>query len=71
MNLRSMKNINLMEDYICQQLKESGISRQNGTNKEMDLEDFIKSRNDRLKELFPDINEVKTNAKDGYITRTK
>lgn len=50
MNLRSMKNINLMEDYICQQLKESGISRQNGTNKEMDLEDFIKSRNNRLLE---------------------
>ena len=41
-----------MEDYICQQLKESGISRQNGTNKEIDLEDFIKSRNNRLKEII-------------------
>lgn len=59
MNLRSMKNINLMEDYICQQLKESGISRQNGTNKEMDLEDFIKSRNNRLKELFPNVCNTK------------
>lgn len=59
MNLRSMKNINLMEDYICQQLKESDISRQNGTNKEMDLEDFIKSRNNRLKELFPNVYNTK------------
>lgn len=48
-----------MEDYICQQLKESGISRQNGTNKEMDLEDFIKSRNNRLKELFPNVCNTK------------
>ena len=48
-----------MEDYICQQLKESGISRQNGTNKEMDLEDFIKSRNNRLKELFPNVYNTK------------
>lgn len=48
-----------MEDYICQQLKESGISRQNGTNKEMDLEDFINSRNNRLKELFPNVYNTK------------
>ena len=45
--------------------------RKRGENKEIDLKEFIESRKNRIKELFPDINEVKTNAKDGYITRTK
>ena len=45
-----------MEDYISKQLNKSHIDRKNGKNKEMDLNDFIKKREKRLKELFPDTN---------------
>ena len=60
-----------MQDYVINQLKESELRRKRGENKEIDLKEFIESRKNRIKELFPDINEVKTNAKDGNITRTK
>ncbi len=60
-----------MQDYVSNQLKESELRRKRGENKEIDLKEFIESRKNRIKELFPDSNEVKTNAKDGYITRTK
>ena len=60
-----------MQDYVNNQLKESELRRKRGENKEIDLKEFIESRKNRIKELFPNINGVKTNAKDGYITRTK
>ena len=47
-----------MQDYVINQLKESELRRKRGENKEIDLKEFIESRKNRIKELFPDINDT-------------
>lgn len=41
-----------MNDYISKQLDKSYVERLNGTNKEIDLDDFIKSREEINKILL-------------------